>query len=164
MRAVIEPDAQTHVRVTKDAERQGAHVRQRRIAEQQTEEAVADRERDGVDRRIATAAGSVVAPVSRRPACVDERKLELPRAIEVHRRTADRDAALIIHKLRHLRVQLGSEEERDEGKSAEERFHGGGGAVRSRNRNEGDEFHKDRFRVVRREAVELKGALTRYCL
>src|SRR4051794_7016221 len=102
MRAVIEPDAQTHVRVAKHAYRQRAHVRQGGIAEQQTEESVADRERDGVRRRIATGAGPVVAPESRRPSSVDEGELELAGTVEVNRWSTGRDAPLIVHKLRNL--------------------------------------------------------------
>jgi hypothetical protein len=95
-------------------------VWQRGIAEQDGIQPLADWKGDGRSRLTASPAGAVIAPVSVGTRCIDKRKLELPRAIEID--TIDANASLVADELRDLSMEFPKGRNKKERKSENEKW------------------------------------------
>ena len=104
MYAIIEPHAEPQIFLIPDARwNGGGHSRDRKVSKQHGIETFGDGEGDGGAGLTACGAGAIVTPVGRRSARIHQRELKLAAAVKVHR--VDRDSALVVEDLRHLRLQ-----------------------------------------------------------
>ena len=112
---VAEPHPQAKIGLGEDHRSQEG-IHQGRVTEEHGVKSLCDWERDTRRRLAAGDAAAVVAPVGDAAGGIDEGEFELARALEIDRRCADRDAALVVNERRcRDRLWWAGEEERREG-------------------------------------------------
>ena len=116
--AVVEPHPQAHIGIRKDTRGHHRHVCQRRITQQHGVEALAHRQRDRCRRLVSHRARAVIAPVGRGTRPIDERKLEQPAAVKIHRTHGE--TPLVVDELRHLREERRGGDQKKEGERSHE--------------------------------------------